>query len=154
MNSTKTKIILMDIDGTLANGEHRTHLYGKRESYTWKAYVEASIHDTPHTEIQWLNHIMSEQNTYIIMLTARSESGREVTEKWLKLHNIIYDELILKPEIDAINLVSDHNFKERILDELIAKDMKPFMVFEDRTSVVNMFRSRGIPVLQVRPGDF
>jgi hypothetical protein len=102
-----------------------------------------------------LNHIISKQpNVYIIVLTARSESGREVTEKWLETHGIIYNEIILKPEDEAIAGVKDYDFKERILDELTADGKTPFMVFEDKTSVVDMWRRRNIPCLQVRPGDF
>jgi phosphoglycolate phosphatase-like HAD superfamily hydrolase len=149
-----TRVILFDVDGTLANGDHRYHLYEGRDSDSWAAYIAACIQDSPYTEVQWLNYIISQQpNVYIIVLTARSESGREVTEKWLMAHGIIYDELIMKPEDEAIVKVKDHDFKERILDELILQNKKPFMVFEDRKSVVDMFRSKGIPVLQVRPGD-
>ena len=149
------KTIIFDVDGTLANGDHREHLYGGREAYTWDAYVSASIDDTPHEQIQWLNHIMAEQpNVYIIVLTARSESGREVTIKWLEKHNIIYDELILKPEDDGINGMKDYDFKERTLKELIDRNLTPFMVFEDRNSVVEMWRRNGIKCLQVQPGDF
>jgi FMN phosphatase YigB (HAD superfamily) len=149
------KTIIFDVDGTLANGDHREHLYGGREAYTWDAYVSASIDDTPHEQIQWLNHIMAEQpNVYIIVLTARSESGRNITIKWLEKHNIVYNELILKPESNVALGIKDDKFKENVLDELIARDMTPFMVFEDRQSVVNMWRNRNIKCLQVQPGDF
>jgi phosphoglycolate phosphatase-like HAD superfamily hydrolase len=149
------KYILFDIDGTLANGDHRYHLYEGRDSKSWAAYIEACMHDTPYTEIQWLNYIISRQpNVYIIVLTARSESGREVTEQWLEKHGIIYDEIILKPEDEAIADVKDYDFKERVLDELVASGKTPFMAFEDRSSVVSMWRRRDIPCLQVRPGDF
>lgn len=149
------KTIIFDVDGTLANGDHREHLYGGREAYTWDAYVSASIDDSPHEEIQWLNHLMArESDVYIIVLTARSESGRAVTIKWLEKHHIRYNELILKPELYANEKVSDDEFKEKVLDELLARNQKPFMVFEDRQRVVDMWRKRGIKCLQVQPGDF
>lgn len=149
------KVVIFDIDGTLANGEHREHLYGGRAAYTWDAYVAASIDDTPHEQIQWLNHLMSrETDVHIIVLTARSESGREVTIKWLEKHKIFYNQLLLKPESDVELGIKDFEFKENILNDLISKDMPPFMVFEDRKSVVDMWRNRGIKCLQVQPGDF
>jgi len=148
------KTIVFDIDSTLANGGHREHLYAGRGSDTWEEFINASLYDSPHEEIQWLNHLMArEYNVYIVILTARSESGRDITVQWLKNHNIIYDEIIFKPEQDAINRVPDHVFKEHVLDDLISRNLTPFMVFEDRQSVVDMFRSRGIPVCQVRPSN-
>jgi len=149
------KVILFDIDGTLANGDHREHLYKGRDHTSWPEFIAASIHDEPHVEIQWLNHIIAKQeDVYIIVLTARSESGRALTEQWLAKHDIVYHEIILKPEVEAIAMVKDYIFKERVLNDLIAQGLTPFMVFEDRQNVVDMWRNRGIKCLQVQPGDF
>jgi len=149
------KVIIFDVDGTLANGDHRTHLLGNRADHEWQAYFDASIDDAPHVEIQWLNHLMSTQpDVEIIVLTARTESSRQITADWLAAHDIIYNELILKPDAESGQHGTDHLFKERVLDELIARGRTPFMVFEDRQRVVDMWRRRGIKCLQVQPGDF
>ena len=149
------KVVVFDIDSTLANGEHRDHLYHGRDSDTWDEYITASLYDTPHEEIQWLNHIISYQSdAYIIVLTARSESGKDLTTKWLTAHHIKYNEIIFKPEQDAINRLPDHIFKENVLNDLIKRNLTPFIVFEDNSLVVDMFRSRNIPVCQVRPGKY
>jgi hypothetical protein len=49
---------------------------------------------------------------------------------------------------------SDDVFKKDVLDELINSGVKPDLVFDDRNSVVEMWRREGIPCFQVAEGDF
>lgn len=149
------KVIVFDIDGTLADGEHRMHLIRGEGKKDWNTFFDKAMEDPPHHEIQWLNHIMAERDDVeIVVLTARPEKRRDITEQWLAEHNIEHTELILKPNREEQDRVPDHAFKERILDEMIAQGRKPYMVFEDRQNVVDMWRKRGIKCLQVQPGDF
>ena len=152
------KVIVFDIDGTLANSDHREYIINhaaSREEVNWDEYFEASRYDPPHYEIQWLNHIMAErEDTELIVLTARPSYSRDMTEEWLKQHDIAHSELIMKDPLPDGSYDKDYIFKEKVLDQLIAQDRKPFMVFEDRQNVVDMWRSRGIKCLQVQPGDF
>lgn len=148
------KVIIFDIDGTLADAEHRVHLIDGHEK-DWQQFFDKAADDPPHHEIQWLNHIMAErEDVELIVLTARPEKQREMTERWLEEHGIIHTELILKSTHEERARVTDHDFKERILDEMITQGRKPYMVFEDRNAVVDMWRRRGIKCLQVQPGDF
>lgn len=149
------KTIIFDIDGTLADGEHRMHLIRAEGKKDWQTFFNLALDDPPHQEIQWLNHIMAERDDVeLLVLTARPEKRRAITEKWLEDHDIMHTELILKTDEEEALRVTDHDFKERVLDELIAQGRKPYMVFEDRQAVVDMWRRRGIKCLQVQPGDF
>ena len=153
------KVIIFDIDGTLANSDHREHMIHRalvaREEVNWDEYFEASRFDPPHYEIQWLNHIMAErEDTELIVLTARPDYSRDMTEEWLTQHDIAHSELIMKDPLPDGSYDKDYIFKEKVLDQLIAQGRKPFMVFEDRQNVVDMWRNRGIKCLQVQPGDF
>jgi phosphoglycolate phosphatase-like HAD superfamily hydrolase len=152
------KVIIFDIDGTLANSDHREHivnLAATRSEVDWDEYFDASRHDPPHYEIQWLNHIMADRDdTELVVLTARPTYCRDMTEQWLKDHDIAHSELIMKDPLPDGEYDKDYVFKEKVLDQLIAQGRKPFMVFEDRQNVVDMWRSRGIKCLQVQPGDF
>ena len=49
---------------------------------------------------------------------------------------------------------ADTIVKAELLDQIIAAGWSPIMAFEDRASVVTMWRERGIPCCQVAPGDF
>ncbi len=152
------KVIIFDIDGTLANSDHREYIVnhaGSDSEADWAEYFEASRYDPPHYEIQWLNHIMADrEDAELIVLTARPDYSRAMTEEWLKKHDIVHSELIMKDRLPDGSYDKDHVFKEKVLDQLIAQDRKPFIVFEDRQSVVDMWRDRGIKCLQVEPGDF
>lgn len=149
------KVIVFDIDGTLADGEHRMHLIRGEGKKDWKTFFDMALDDPPHHEIQWLNHIMADRDDVdLIVLTARPEKRRSITEQWLMEHGIKHTELILKTDREEADRVPDYAFKERILDELIAQGRRPYMVFEDRNNVVDMWRNRGIKCLQVQPGDF
>ena len=44
--------------------------------------------------------------------------------------------------------------KSGMLDRMIEDGYQPRLVFDDRTSVVNMWRERGLRAVQVAPGDF
>jgi beta-phosphoglucomutase-like phosphatase (HAD superfamily) len=48
----------------------------------------------------------------------------------------------------------DYVIKEEILDRDILPNYSPQMAFDDRNRVVEMWRRRGIPCLQVASGDF
>lgn len=149
------KVIIFDIDGTLADSGHREHLIQDRTKADWYTFFEESRNDPPHYEIQWLNHIMAERDDVdLIVLTARPDYSRIMTVEWLAKHDIAHTELIMKHMRQDGGYDSDHEFKEKVLEQLTADGRKPYMVFEDRQSVVDMWRSRGIKCLQVQPGDF
>lgn len=74
-------IILCDIDGTVANNDHRQHfLEGKKD---WDSFFDALDKDEPIFTI--INKVIEENNSgrEIIFLTGRPERYRETTEIWL-----------------------------------------------------------------------
>jgi hypothetical protein len=49
----------------------------------------------------------------------------------------------------------DYLIKEQILDfEILTRYTQVLAVFDDRSTVVNMWRKRGLTTLQVAPGEF
>ena len=76
---------------------------------------------------------------------------RAVTEKWLTENEIWYKALYMRP---AADYRSDDIIKAEILDQMIAAGKTPYMVFDDRNQVTDMWRERGIRCLQVAPGNF
>jgi hypothetical protein len=85
------------------------------------------------------------------MVSARNERHREVTEQQMTDVGLGNCFLFLRDDDD---FRTDDVFKKDILDELIAQDLKPDLVFDDRNGVVNMWRENGIPCFQVAEGDF
>ena len=76
------------------------------------------------------------------------------TETWLRdIAGVgdLYERLYMRPEQDYRQ---DNVIKSEILDQMHADGYSPTIVVDDRQQVVDMFRSRGLRVLQVAPGNF
>lgn len=144
------KVIVFDIDGTLANSEHRMHWVSSKPK-NWAACDAAIPQDEPHDDIVWLLHHLDNNDNRIIICTGRSESTREVTEAWLKEHIYCYDSLYMRKHGDYRK---DSIVKVEMLKQIISDWGKPFLWFDDRQQVVDALREEGIRVLQVAPGDF
>src|SRR5688572_3363654 len=79
---TMIKVVVCDVDGTLANNDHRRHwLLNKPKN--WKAWYAGLEADTPYHDIVRLAQILGQ--TYpLIICTGREGSYREQTERWLQ----------------------------------------------------------------------
>jgi hypothetical protein len=144
---------IWDIDGTLANCEHRTH-WVRSKPKNWPAFNRGMKHDTAHADIVWMLRTFHAAGCTILIASGRSEDDREVTETWLRdVAGIegLYSKLYMRPSRDSR---SDDIVKGEILDQMQEDGYDPTMVVDDRQRVVDMFRSRGLRVLQVAPGNF
>ena len=147
----KERYVIFDIDGTIANIEHRQHLL-KQHPRDWVTFKKRIPLDTPHHDIIWLLKILS-TFTRIFIVTGRegSEEDRKSTVDWLHRHDVVFEELHMRPAEDYRD---DSIIKREILAKLRAQHGEPIMVFDDRDRVVEMWRQEGVRCLQVAPGDF
>jgi uncharacterized HAD superfamily protein len=143
------KVVVFDIDGTLANADHRMHWVSSKPK-NWAACDAAIPQDTIHTDIAWILDFLP-LDTRIILCTGRSEKVREVTEVWLRDNHIEYNALYMRPTGD---FRKDYIVKVELLQQIINDYDKPYLWFDDRQQVVDAIRAEGIRVLQVAPGDF
>jgi uncharacterized HAD superfamily protein len=149
----------MDIDGTLANAEHRIHLLPKSPTFEstgltpdegWLAFYAEAKNDTINHEIRELNNLMA-MRYEIIIITGRPETEREMTEAWLQKHNINYSQLLMRPAGDRR---PDTVIKKELLDELRELTYEPLFAVEDRAGVTAMWRENGVRCLQVCEGNY
>ena len=150
MNRSKQTIIF-DIDGTIANVDHRRH-HVEQTVNDWVAFKEDTKFDTA---VDWVcdiakRHIALGDN--VAFFSARNEIQRSVTEtqisEWIgKGHCGIF----LRADDD---FRSDVEFKRELADKFEEVGGKIDIVFDDRNSVVQMWRDRGTTVVQVAEGDF
>lgn len=137
-------IVIFDIDGTLANGEHRVHhVRGKDgEKKNWPAYNAAMGKDAVHTHTRLIYQYLH-RPLYRYIVSGREDQFREVTEKWLNDNQILnYDGLYMRKTGDYR---SDDIVKREILLTKFKKD-DIVCVFDDRPRVIRMWRAEGIPV--------
>jgi phosphoglycolate phosphatase-like HAD superfamily hydrolase len=144
------KIIIFDIDGTLSNCEHRRQ-FVRTEPPNWNAFNGACHADEPHFDILWLNHLMANDDAFIIVASGRSDEFREETLQWLNEHGVIFEELCMRRKGDSRQ---DNIVKKEILDGIRLRYGEPYMAIDDRQQVVDFWRKEGVRCLQCAPGDF
>lgn len=147
----QTHTVLFDIDGTLANIEHRRpFLDGDRPD--WRAFNDEMGGDTPNAPIVALYKTLWGSPDYdLILVSGRGEASRALTEQWLTWNEIPFERLLMRREKDSR---ADHIVKEEILDSLLAEGKTILFTVDDRQQVVDMWRRRGITCLQCDVGDF
>lgn len=137
--------VLFDVDGTLANLEHRLH-----HLPNWNAFFEDMDHDALIEPVGFLARVM-ERQCIVIVVTAREEKYRDRTMAWLHKNNIHPHKMYMRQTGDQR---PDQVVKSEILDTIISDGYKPFFVVDDRKRVVDMWRERGLTCFQSAPGDF
>lgn len=161
----KELAIIVDVDGTLAD------MRGVRGPFEWLKVSQ----DKPHQDIidlvKDLSFIEVDTGEYesrieygdeyhdpiydkkykIIIVTGRDGICEESTKVWLEHYKIPYDEFFIRPEGD---FRKDNIIKSEIYMDHIRPKYDVKFVIDDRDQVVDMWRSLGLRVLQVAPGNF
>jgi hypothetical protein len=151
--------IICDLDGTLANCEHRVH-HVRNKPKNWDAFYAGVREDEVNGPVLNIldKFLCYEGLRYnIIFCSGRPERCREDTVWWLKeVAHIWYSEhstdvqLFMRKDGDYR---ADYIVKQEILDTQIDKDRVLF-VLDDRQQVVDMWRRNGLTCFQVAEGDF
>lgn len=147
-----SKVIVFDIDGTLANCTHRQH-HVQQKPKRWDLFNAGMASDTPHADIVWLfKTLQAQEDTVMLIASGRGEEHRSITEAWLTEHEIFFRKFFMRPAKDSRR---DSIIKTEILNQIRAEFGEPFMVFDDRNQVVDeAWRANGVRCLQVAPGSF
>jgi acid phosphatase class B len=145
-----TKVIVVDLDGTLANLDHRISWISLKPK-NWKAFNAAIIDDALYEDIKWLVDTLRVSGNKIIICTGRSSDTHGVTTEWLKNHNIEYNDIFMRRSGDHR---PDYVVKVELLNEIREKHGEPYIWLDDRDQVVNSLRENGVRVLQVKEGNY
>ena len=156
---------IVDIDGTIADNQHRQWVLADttRPQVNWELFFQLMVNDSPHLHMQQLLYDLTMADAYghsqaqIIYVTGRPERFRAMTVAWLRHHHFPVpskhdDEVLLIMRGDGDHR-PDAIIKRELLGE-IRKQYEVTMAFDDRNSVVKMWRAAGIPCAQVAEGDF
>jgi acid phosphatase class B len=147
------KVVVFDIDGTIANNDHRKHFVEGKPKY-WLKYNARMDEDGVYKDIVWMmGKLWHDLDTRIILCTGREEIYREVTEKWLMDNGLMHyiTALYMRPLEDYR---SDAIVKVELLKKIETDWARPYLWFDDRQQVVDAIRAEGIRVLQVQEGNF
>ena len=133
------KLVVVDIDGTLSDFRWRERFVDDKE-----LYYELAERDFPHKDIGELVWMLAKSYN-IIICTGRKQKDMKMTADWLENQGIPFNELIMRPDGDDR---PDHVAKIAAFEKRYQlSDI--FFVLEDRQSVVDAWREKGVRVLQV-----
>ena len=157
-------MIIFDLDGTLAEIEHRRHLVqGKRGEVSWDAFYQTCVSDTPKKEVIGLFlDLRDHYGKDVEIWSGRADVVRGPTEEWLTRHvfrhsqwmdidSRHYCRLRMRPAKDN---TPDAKLKEMWLMAELALGRKVKFVVDDRQRVVDMWRKNGITCFQCAPGEY
>lgn len=142
------EIVIFDIDGTLADISERVH-HVRRKPKNWSAFNAGMAQDKAIHSMVRLCNVLHAAGIYIILCSGRNEKNRPETLDWLNKQGVNYHELLLRKDEDYR---SDAVVKREVLQTL--DKSKILFVVEDRSRVVEMWRSEGLVCLQCAPGEF
>lgn len=138
------KIILVDIDHTIADAFHRDEMIGIAP---WDEYHARAHEDDPcHDFVELLKSLNGDH--FLFGLTSRPEKFRTLTTQWLIEHNVPLDDLWMRGNHDYR---AAHDMKIAICREKLGDDWKSKILFmiDDNEKVVSAFRAEGVSVLQI-----
>jgi hydroxymethylpyrimidine pyrophosphatase-like HAD family hydrolase len=148
------KALIIDLDGTLADIEHRRHFVEKKEGSRrdFKAFEDAIPKDRLN---QWCAEIIDrfKRDHSIIFVTGRmwNEATARLTRDWLFQKGIDYNFIFARKDQD---FRPDTEVKKEIFENEIKGKYDVTFCVDDRSSVVKMWRSIGLTCLQCDEGDF
>jgi len=146
----KPRCFIFDLDGTLANIEHRLHhIYPPAgKSKDWDAFHKACSDDTlilPTAIVA--KALVNYWDIYLLTGRMGDPRTRQRTVMWLDDHGFrgLYHKLLMRPDGDYRE---DAVIKKEFLDE-IRETHEVTGVFEDRLSVCRMWVENGVHVFNV-----
>ena len=150
--------IIIDIDGTISNLDHRLY-HIRKQPRDYNSFFAAMTEDTPIQDTLWLIDLLitayyEEPDFVFFICTGRPEDYRRQTEEWLReyamrLRNVV-NNIFMRPSKD---FRKDSIIKNEMRQKIEGKGFNIRVVLEDRQSVVDMWRENGITCLQVNQWD-
>lgn len=162
------KEIIVDLDGTLCNTDHRLHFVKNiREGIDecrlgncdvavihthkkdWKSFFSALDKDTLRNDVFKQVQEYVDDGAEIVLVSGRPDNYKKETITWLKKNNIKYKTLIMRRTTDKRD---DDIVKQDILDNYFEKD-RIVAVFDDRPRVIRMWKNNDLNVIDVGKGE-
>ena len=147
-------LYIFDLDGTIALNDHRKHLV-EGPVKQWERFFAECVHDAPNVPVINTMAGLLMAGAEVRIWSGRSSEVMMETNQWLTNHlpiDLGQIELTMRLEGDHC---PDDELKQLWLDSMPAFDRGRLVaVFDDRDSVVAMWRRNGVPCFQVAPGAF
>lgn len=150
MTTRLRKSWVFDMDGTLADSDHRKHHLLKKDK-DWDLWYKDMDKDPVNEDVAQFTHVARKSGIPVTICTGRLVDYSEVTEKWLEDNEIYYDYLLMRPSGDFRD---DTIVKAEMICHMELLGLVPEVIWDDRDRVVKMWRDKGYTCFQVKYGDF
>ena len=150
-------LYIFDLDGTLADCQHRTPILSETDGQRWRRFYAACGEDSPIYPVLATMEFLRQRGAEIWIFSGRSAEVRDLTVEWLLAHtgfmrSELETALTMRDEGDHR---ADDIVKREWLDGMLVDDRQRLVAaFDDRDRVVAMWRAAGVQCFQVAPGDF
>lgn len=143
--------VIFDMDGTLTNISSIRHFVaGKYRNFDM--FHRSSLFCPPNAEVLQMAYDAEKAGLKVIIVTARSEPYREVTELWLNKYGVNFENMYMRP---ADDYRQDALVKQDILDRILV-DYDVVHAVDDRPEVIKVWNKAGILATKVpglEPGE-
>lgn len=156
MSERKRNVVLFDLDHTVSDAVWRDDclpkLHGSMSwdqiNAAWDEYHSGLQFDRPCSDMVGLANALYATAYNVIGLTARPERWRAVTNGWLMEHNVMIEDVLMRPDDD---FSPAPECKMKLVEGRFGKDFHEVvaMLFDDRDDIVELFRGRGVTCLRV-----
>lgn len=143
------KAIIVDLDGTLCNTDHRQH-HVTAKPKDWMAFYGKLNQDAPN---KWCLYLIDGMRglAEIIFVSGRPDEYYEQTKMWLEGHGLDIWPLFMRKSGD---FRKDSIVKHEIYHTHIEPHYEVLFCVDDRQQVVDAWRELGLTCLQCAKGDF
>ena len=144
-----SEVVIFDLDGVISDASHRQHFL-KNVEKDWDGFFSACTEDPPIVSGVELINLISKFKG-VIILTARPVAIQMETLDWLNSHGVIWNALIMRSNQDNLGSAE---MKLSAINEILAGNLNPILVFDDDPKNIIMFKENGIPVVSVHSGYY
>ncbi len=142
-------VVIVDVDGTLSVNTDRfnkfSKLKGNGDLVAFHSKEEV-LKDPPIHDVIKVVQDLAPWNT-IVILSARHEKDRHVTEEYCRMWNIPYDMMILAPDGDE---TPAHQFKVKTCNDLVSQGFQIICCLDDCHLNIAALRESGFTAFHVR----
>ncbi len=141
------RIVVVDIDGVLADARHRQHLLSGQWS-DWDEFFSEAGGDGLLAQQAHLLELLDPE-LLVVLLTARPAWISGITLRWLEQHEVRWDLLIMRPQYD---FGPSARMKSTAIKRLRERGFDPTLAFDDDPRNVAAFAGLGVPCVYVHSG--
>jgi hypothetical protein len=139
--------VIVDIDGVLADAEHRQH-HLEPPWRDWDSFFAEAGGDDVFEEMVAVLDLLHDA-LVVVLLTSRPTWIQRETLRWLQLYEIRWDLLIMRPVGD---FQASPGFKRTETHTLVEQGYRPRLAIDDDMRNVRMYRKEGLPTLHLESG--